>query len=311
VRDHVDVHPDHLLHEARLRPLSADEQRHLSAHLADCLTCRFVRDAGHAFDAEAAVGGAVPLDALVDRTMTALRAQNRRAPPSRPRRLAAGMLTGIAMLGGVAVAGYWGARHPMPTAAPIPLSPGAAPVPHGHRGEPAPAGAPAAAPAAPAPLASAVRNGPPRTPRPPGAARGLVLASRSESLDSAAALFAAANRARRQGQTAEAEAACRRLWTRFHGSQEALTSHAIFGTWMLDRGQPRAAVTLFSQYLAEAPDGDLEEDVLVGLAEALERAGDPAGAGATWQRLLVEHPKSVHLDRARAALARLRAGAPP
>jgi TolA-binding protein len=117
-----------------------------------------------------------------------------------------------------------------------------------------------------------------------------------------------ANRARRQGDTASAEAAYDALWSKFRASPEAVASRAIAGQWMLDRGMLRAAIALFRQYLAAAVRGELEEDVLVGLADAHESNGDRAAAVAIWARLLAEHPRSVHAERAREGLRRLQAG---
>ena len=80
---------------------------------------------------------------------------------------------------------------------------------------------------------------------------------------------------------------------------------------MLHRGKPRAAIVLFRQYLAAAATGELEEDVLVGLADAHELGGDRSTAVGIWRRLLAEHPRSVHAERARDGLRRLQAGTAP
>jgi len=342
----LDLHPDDLLHRARVhRPLSRDEELYLEAHLRDCATCRFVRDAGRAFDGEAAEGPPIQMEAIIDRTMHALRAHAARARRPMPRRLAAGAVAVVAMVGGVAFAGYWGSRHPLRERATI-TAPAVAPAPaarrrHAPRSQagdlpvtaPPPVAPPpvVAAPVVPLPVAAPPVAAPPalmppvasstvdRSP-PGAAARGpsaparriaLVRTPADADADTPARLFETANRERRQGDAAAAEAAYAALWTRFRGSREALASRAIAGQWTLDRGQPRAAIALFHQYLAAAPTGDLEEDVLVGLADAHDRLGDAASAIAAWRRLLSEHPASVHAARARAGLRRLQRGAVP
>ena len=295
----LDIHPDDLLHRARrARPLSREEQFHLEAHLRDCSTCRFVRDAGRAFDSETTESAPAQLDALVELTMQRLR-NPARARRALPRRLAAGAMTVIVMIGGVAFAGYWGSRHPRPVpeaVAPLATNPPATPK---HRG---------------VPIAVPVFDAAPPAAAPRGlvpAARRVALARRPDDVETARHLFEVANRARRQGDSAAAETAYDALWSKFRASPEALASRATEGQWMLDQGKPRAAIALFRQYLAAAPTGELEEDVLVGLADAHESSGDRPAAVGTWRRLLAEHPRSVHAGRARDGLRRLQAGAAP
>ncbi|MES1205981.1 MAG: hypothetical protein ABUS79_08585, partial [Pseudomonadota bacterium] len=126
----LDVHPDDLLHRARgAGALSPDEQRYVDAHVQDCGTCRFVLDAGRAFDAEAAEPSPVKLDRLVARTLrrTGMDRGRRSRLPSR--RLAVAGLGAALMLGGVAFAGYWGVHHP--ARPPVPVEVSAAPAPSG------------------------------------------------------------------------------------------------------------------------------------------------------------------------------------
>ena len=123
----------------------------------------------------------------------------------------------------------------------------------------------------------------------------------------AAELFVQAGQARREGRTADATARYALLWTRFPSSEEARTSRAIVGRWLLDRGAYGEAVATFQEYLRASSRGVLEEEVLVGLAIALERLGRSPQAAATWQQLLDEHPRTAHASRARIHLGRLRA----
>jgi TolA-binding protein len=319
----LDVHPDDLLHKARRQlALSMDERLFLGEHLRDCAVCRLIRDAGRAFDSEAAAGAPAETQALVERTMRRLGSSTRR---SRPRRLAAGAMTLAVMVGGVAFAGYWGSRHAPPAIEAVTSWPhGAGSWPGDLAEAPAPA---EAAPPAEAPPPSVAPGPPADPPGPPAAAPvpatgapapdtgapHLRAASRrlARMAETPAQLFAAANRARREGDVAAADKAYAELWARFRASREAIAARAICGQWMLDRGQPRAAIALFRQYLVDAPAGDLEEDVLVGLAEAHERSGGSPAAIGAWRRLLSEHPTSVHADRAQQSLRRLDPGTGP
>jgi TolA-binding protein len=294
----LDVHPDDLLHRARrARPLSRDEHLHLEAHLRDCSTCRFVRDAGRAFDGETTESSPAQVGALVDRTMQRL-GNPARVRRALPRRLAAGAMTVVAMIGGVAFAGYWGSRHPPPSHEAVAPRVTTPPAPQ-HRAVPVavPVFGPAAPAAAPGSLVPAGRR--------------VALARRPDDVETAAHLFEVANRARRQGDIAAAETAYDVLWSKFRASPEALASRAIAGQWMLDRGKLRAAIALFQQYLAAPARGELEEDVLVGLADAHQLSGDRSTAVGIWRRLLAEHPRSVHAERAREGLRRLQAGTAP
>ncbi|HVT06365.1 MAG TPA: hypothetical protein VHO67_02860, partial [Polyangia bacterium] len=123
MRDELDVHPDDLLHRVRsAQGLSPGEQAYVDAHLRDCDTCRFMLQAGRAFDAEAAEPSLTKLDRgavdrLVARTLRQTgmdRARRWRPSPAWPaargRRLAVAGLVAALMLGGVAFAGYWGVR---------------------------------------------------------------------------------------------------------------------------------------------------------------------------------------------------------
>ena len=299
----LDIHPDDLLHRARrARPLSREEQLHLEAHLRGCSTCRFVRDAGRAFDSEAhsEAGDSAPaqLDALVELTMQRLR-NPARARRALPRRLAAGAITVVVMIGGVAFAGYWGSRHPPPAheaVAPLATNPPATPK---HRG---------------VPIAVPVFDAAPPAAAPRGlvpAARRVALARRPDDVETARHLFEVANRARRQGDSAAAETAYDALWAKFHASPEALASRAIAGQWMLHRGKPRAAIVLFRQYLAAAPRASWKRTFSSGSPTRTNSSGDRPTAVGIWRRLLAEHPRSVHAQRARDGLRRLQAGTAP
>lgn len=170
-----------------------------------------------------------------------------------------------------------------------------------------------APPPAPAPASDAPAQAPPPPSR-LAATRGVAMRSRATAAatqPTAAELFVQASQARREGRAAEATARYALLWTRFPSSEEARTSRAIVGRWLLDRGAYGEAVATFQDYLRAPSRGVLEEEVLVGLATALERLGRSPQAAATWQQLLDEHPSTAHASRARIHLGRLRAAGSP
>ncbi|HVZ88711.1 MAG TPA: hypothetical protein VHG72_17190 [Polyangia bacterium] len=241
----LDLHPDDLLDRARRRLISADERLYLDSHLRECATCRFILEAGRAFDAEAAACKAVSLGPLIDRAMHRPHAGGGRAARPPARRLAAGIMTAVATLGGVAFAGYWGHRHPLVEATPVVVATTVAPTPVPRRAaHQAPVIAePAASP--PPARTEPVRPSPPPPRRPPAVRQEVAIAAPAP-VETPATLFTAANRARRLGQTEAAERAYQQLWTRFRASPEARASRAIGGRWMLDRGRPSEAIARFS-----------------------------------------------------------------
>jgi tetratricopeptide (TPR) repeat protein len=126
----------------------------------------------------------------------------------------------------------------------------------------------------------------------------------SASPSGAAALFAAANQARRRGAHAEALRLYRELQRHHPSSPEAKLSHATMGKLMLDEGDSRAARDAIDRYL-ENKGGSLSEEALIGRALALQKLGRDAEERAAWQALLRAHPSSLHVPRARARLAEL------
>jgi len=120
----------------------------------------------------------------------------------------------------------------------------------------------------------------------------------------AAALFSAANLARRSGRQAESVALYRALQRRFPGSREELVSRVTLGFLLLDRlGRPGEALPLFESYLAIEHDGVMDEEARVGLARALGRLDRRAEERRALEGLLSRHPEGVHAATARARLA--------
>ena len=123
-------------------------------------------------------------------------------------------------------------------------------------------------------------------------------ASRSNS---AAALFADANRARRDGNADRAVALYRSLQSRYPASSESALSRALLAQLLLDRGSPEAALAGFDRYLADdAPV--LSAEAWVGRARALEQLKRTAQAAQAWREVESRFPGSIH---ARLAASRL------
>ena len=325
-------HPDELIHRLRRGgSLSPRERSLVDRHLRLCAVCRFLQLTARDCDGEgdAALDG-VDLDAMVARTLESLPGPDawsgRGAAPGRvggrsSRRAAVRASTGFAALllfGGAAMAAFVVARR----APALPEKPAVAVValatPTRLRGADTrplavtPPDAPAPAPISVDPVEAARPRSRLAFPHVVALRSRATPATASTSATAtaqptAAELFVQANQARRDGRAAEATARYALLWSRFPTSEEARTSRAIVGRWLLDRGAYADAVSAFQDYLRVSSGGALEEEALVGLAAALERLGRGAQAATSWQQLLDEHPSTAHASRARIHLARLRA----
>ena len=75
------------------------------------------------------------------------------------------------------------------------------------------------------------------------------------------------------------------------------------GKLLLAMGQASEAEALFTSYVASG--GTLQEEAMVGQAEALEQMGRTELERAAWQTLLQRYPSSVYAPRARQRLQRL------
>jgi TolA-binding protein len=125
--------------------------------------------------------------------------------------------------------------------------------------------------------------------------------------DSAAELFAAANRARLTGDRPFAMAKYQQLLSNWPGSAEAALTQATLGRLLLDSGNPVGALEHLDAYLG-ARDQTLKEDVLSARAQALNRLGRSIDEGRAWRELLERFPLSVHAGRARERLQALADG---
>jgi TolA-binding protein len=126
----------------------------------------------------------------------------------------------------------------------------------------------------------------------------------------AAALFSAANAARRGGDFDRAKRTYSELIARYPTSDEARLARVSLGKLLLAKGNASGAEKEFDQYL-KGGSGQLAEEALVSRAQSLRKLGRTDAERATWQRLLAEHPNSVYAAEARGRLQALGRGAPP
>ena len=125
-------------------------------------------------------------------------------------------------------------------------------------------------------------------------------------VEHASNVFAAAERARRDGDPIEAERLYGRLAADFSGSREELIARVLRGQTLLDNlGHPGEALASFERYLRDQPNGALAEEARAGRAQALWHLDRPAEEAAAWNELLSLHPRSLHAALARSRLAAL------
>jgi TolA-binding protein len=142
-------------------------------------------------------------------------------------------------------------------------------------------------------------------PKAGGAELGQVKAAEQHSAPgAAAALFRAANEARRDRDGARAIALYRRLEAQHPSSEEARLSYATLGRLLLDRGDARSALDEFDEYLSHG-GGPLGEEALVGRALSLQKLGSVREEITAWNEILRRFPRSVHARLARARLSAL------
>jgi TolA-binding protein len=122
--------------------------------------------------------------------------------------------------------------------------------------------------------------------------------------ESASALFARANRARREADAAAAEALYQRLQERYPASSEALAADMALGLLALNANRAELALKYFGSYLTRAPQGPLAPDALWSRARALSLLGRSAAADESLRELLNRYPESAYAGAARAKLPR-------
>jgi TolA-binding protein len=311
-----ELHADDLLDREIRGVLTIEERARLEEHLAVCSVCRFERTVRADFRAEfAALGPSQPQASKLGRTAASAAATRH----ARVRLL--GMVAVLLLLAGVAGAELSGKGFLSLIKRPTSASPHEVPAPGGpervkqKRVLPAPHAAtadtrseltPEAAPAPPEAL-SAV---PQRDQRPvstssvaPGHAA--IRAGEAAPVASTAGdLFDEARAARERGDYAFAVERYERLLALFPSSPQALTTQAVLGRLLLDRGEPAAALRHFDAYLASGAT-TLAEEALLGRALAFGKLGQGMQEAEAWQALLRQYPGSVHASRAKERLSAL------
>jgi hypothetical protein len=161
---------------------------------------------------------------------------------------------------------------------------------------------PAAAPALPALKRMSKRRASAEAPASPAEAPA--------SADTPDSLLRAANAARRARRLDEASRGYEALQARFPTSREAIVSHLSRGNLALGAGELSLALSEFEAYLATGAT-DLEEEALLGKAQALAGLGRAADERDAWSALVSRHPRSPYLWRARQRLRQLGESPPP
>ena len=147
------------------------------------------------------------------------------------------------------------------------------------------------------PLASAPTSARVTTDAPERKGSVATFAPEQPSESNAGTLLRQANRARSLGELDRAVSLLNELQSKFPGSAQAHVSLVSLGKLLMQRGMPDAALQRFSSYLATS--GPLEEEALVGRAQALAMLGRAIEERNTWERLLARFPGSVYAGSAR------------
>jgi hypothetical protein len=327
----AELHPEEMLDGARHGALDSEAALDLDAHLRRCSACHLHLQLGqdavfegrlnrrdralHARLVEIALGGlqdgaAEPLattEAFVAGATAARSATAWAWPVVRRLLLAAACI----LLGGGVATAMWSvasnARHSAaldPT--PPPIAARVAPA-HGRRV----ATIEQRTPPTPLVLAVPATEAPVRARRrspSPGILRDVTVAGPTVEPTpalTAGALFREANELRRAGDHAGALLRYDQLARQFAGTREEITGRVIAGQLQLGAGLVLLALAGFDSYLDVSPNGTLAEEARVGRAcalGALSRTDDEVDA---WRNLLLRHPSSIHVERARARLRQL------
>jgi TolA-binding protein len=235
------------------------------------------------------------------------------------RYIAQGAVAGIVLAGVAigAISAWWSPGEPPPATL---QQPAARPSPPElATGAPQSGGVGELAAPTPPPAASSAAGNPSQTSSSnatlaPAAPRHSAAAPAVAPLGSAAAaslppttaseLFAAANRARVNGDVAEAIALSRRLQSEFPRSTEAVSSHLSLGLLYLQQGQAQAALAEFRLYRGSA-GGAGQAEALWGEAKALRQLGRSSEERTALEELLARYPRSAFSGAAQKRLADL------
>ncbi len=306
----VSIHPEELIDKLARGDLTPGERELLSAHLASCDVCRFELAVSVDLQEEAKL---VPVGGPPPRLFSPRQVSQPIAPVRERRRsrramaaLAAALL--ISATGAVASVTPVGQSfialfddEPAPTALVPSASPSAPRVRRAPRVE-----APITVVASPIPSAvsSVVPEPVVAAPRAAAVARVSAPPESAAPAETAASIFAEANRARRRGDSASASASYRRLQAEFPRSPEAEISQVTLSMLLLDRGDAAGALAGFDAYLSR-PRRGLEAEALVGRARALRALGTVEAERAAWREVLRRYPSSVYAKQATERLSAL------
>lgn len=301
----VDIHPEDLFDKLEQGDLSPAEQERFAHHLSHCEVCRFEWQARADFECEADVVLAR------QRSIPLLPAPTLERPaPVRPRKRALVWILAAASF--AVAAGAWASftKFRFEPAAP-PSAPSAAPSALAQQSRPrharlatAPEATATASATGAAPTPSVVNHSAHALVHRVAAAAPAASAT-ADNPDSARSLFAAANRARKSGDTPGAVALYRSLQQQFPSSQEAALSQVTLSTLLL-ASDPSQALAGFDAYLARGGQ-PLEAEALVGRARALRGLGRSTAELAAWREVRSRYPNSVYARQAQERLDALSA----
>jgi tetratricopeptide (TPR) repeat protein len=115
-----------------------------------------------------------------------------------------------------------------------------------------------------------------------------------------------ANKLRRAQQWSHATSIYELIVREYPSSAEAYSARVASASLRLEKlGDPVGARQLYAQALRSPGSGALREEILWGLARATRSCGDYQAERATLERLLAEHPQTLHAARARTRLGQL------
>jgi hypothetical protein len=308
VNSQVDVHPEDLLDRESAGQLSIDQRKRLDQHTSRCASCAMLRTMSDAFASERAprVGDEDRLTRMYEGALGVELAPGSGFSRGRlGRRLGPFAVSAAILLAGTAAtASFWSVRQlfvhrvePEQAAPPPPAveEPRRAPRPQRVR------------PVQTAQPLPELREEPPAPREPVRTPTREAPRARVTEEIGVDRLFAAANEARRGGDTAAASKLYQQLQQQYPGTREETTSRVLLGRLLLDRGEDTpTALSLFTRYLASSPNGTLAEEARLGKALSLMRLGRRTEERQAWQDLLAVHPTTVHARRAETRLDELR-----